>query len=83
MTESELQEFKRIQQVFGQRLIDNQNKEESKMKEGILACITVLLFIAMMIGVAAYHTQTQHQCTVAGMMAEFSASEIRSVCNIK
>lgn len=53
------------------------------MKEVILACITGLLFIGMMIGVAAYHTQMQYQCTVAGMMAEFSASEIRSVCNIK
>lgn len=53
------------------------------MKEGILACITGLLFIAMMIGVMAYHTQTQHQCTVAGMMAGFDASEIRAVCNIK
>lgn len=53
------------------------------MKEGILACITGLLFIAMLIGVAVYHTQTQHKCTVAGMMAGFDASEIRSVCNIK
>jgi hypothetical protein len=53
------------------------------MKEGILACITGLLFIAMMIGITAYHTQTQYRCTVAGMMAGFDASEIRAVCNIK
>jgi hypothetical protein len=53
------------------------------MKEGILACITGLLFIGMLIGVAVYHSQTQYKCTVAGMMAGFDASEIRSVCNIK
>ena len=53
------------------------------MKEGILACITGLLFIAMLIGVAVYHTQTQYNCTIAGMMAGFDASEIRSVCNIR
>jgi hypothetical protein len=53
------------------------------MKEVILACIPGLLFIAMLIGVMAYHTQTQYECTVAGMMAGFDASEIRSVCNIK
>jgi len=53
------------------------------MKEGILACVTGLLFIAMMIGVAAYHTHAQYKCTVAGMMAGFDASEIRAVCNIK
>ena len=53
------------------------------MKEVILACITGLLFIAMLIGAAVYHTQTQYECTVAGMMAGFDASEIRVVCNIK
>ena len=53
------------------------------MKEGILACTTGLLFIAMMIGVAVYQAQTQYKCTVAGMMAGFDASEIRAVCNIK
>ena len=53
------------------------------MKEGILACITGLLFIAMMIGIAAYHTETQHKCTVSGMMAGYDASEIRAICNVK
>ena len=53
------------------------------MKEVILACVTGLLFIAMLIGITAYRTQTQYRCTVAGMMAGFDASEIRSVCNIK
>ena len=53
------------------------------MKEGILACITGLLFIGMLIGIAAYHSQIQYQCTIAGMMAGFNASEIRTVCNIK
>jgi hypothetical protein len=53
------------------------------MKEGILACVTGLLFIAMMIGSMVFHTQTQYECTVAGMMAGFDASEIRAVCNIK
>jgi hypothetical protein len=53
------------------------------MKEALLACATGLLFIAMMIGITAYHTQTQYRCTVAGMTAGFDASEIRAVCNIK
>ena len=53
------------------------------MKEGILACITGLLFIVMMIGATVYHSQIQYQCTIAGMMAGFNASEIRTVCNIK
>ena len=53
------------------------------MKEVIVVCITVLLFFGMLIGSMSYQNHVQYQCTVAGMMAEFSASEIRSVCTIK
>jgi hypothetical protein len=53
------------------------------MKEALLACITGLLFIAMMFAGMIFHSQRQYECTVAGMMAGFDASEIRAVCNIK
>jgi len=53
------------------------------MKEVILACITGLLVIAMIAGSMVFQAQTQYNCTVAGMMAGFDASEIRAVCNIK
>jgi hypothetical protein len=53
------------------------------MKEALLACITGLLFFGMLFGGMVIENQIKYKCTVAGMMAEFSASEIRAVCNIK
>ncbi len=53
------------------------------MKEALLACTTGLLIFGMLFGGMVIENQTKYKCTIAGMMAEFSASEIRAVCNIK
>lgn len=53
------------------------------MKETIVACATGLLFFGMLFGGMVIENQIKHKCTIAGMMAGFNASEIRSVCNIK
>ena len=57
--------------------------KEKYMKESILACATGLLIFGMLFGGMVIENQTKYKCTIAGMMAEFSASEIRAVCNIK
>ena len=53
------------------------------MKEVILACITGLLFFALLIGSMVIDNQIKHKCTVSGMMAGYDASEIRAICNVK
>lgn len=53
------------------------------MKEAIVFCIAGLLFFGMLFGGMVINSQIQYQCTIAGMMAGFNASEIRTVCNIK
>jgi hypothetical protein len=53
------------------------------MKETIVLCVTGLLFFGMLFTGMVIQNQIQYKCTVSGMMAGFSASEIRSVCNIK
>lgn len=53
------------------------------MKEAIVFCITGLLFFGMLFGGMVIENQIKYQCTIAGMMAGFNASEIRTVCNIK
>ena len=41
------------------------------------------LFASMLFGGMVIENQIKYQCTIAGMMAGFNASEIRTVCNIK
>ena len=53
------------------------------MKETIVACIAGLLLFAMLFASMMVDSKVKYDCTIAGMMAGFSASEIRSVCNIK
>ena len=53
------------------------------MKETILACATGLLFFGMMFGGMVIESQIKHNCTIAGMVAEYSASDIRAICNVK
>ena len=53
------------------------------MKETIVACATGLLIFGMLFAGMALETQTKYQCTIAGMMAGYDASEIRAICNVK
>lgn len=53
------------------------------MKETIVACVTFLLLFFMLFVCMAIDSKLKNECTVAGMMAGFTASEIRSACNIK
>ena len=61
----------------------NEVLKEKYMKETIVFCATGLLVCGMLFGGMVISSQIQYQCTVAGMMAGFNASEIRTVCNIK
>ena len=53
------------------------------MKETIVACATGLLLFGMLFASMVFDNQTKYKCTVAGMMAGYSASEIRAICNVR
>lgn len=53
------------------------------MKETIVACIAGLLLFGMLFATMVIDSKVKYECTVAGMMVGFTASEIRSACNIK
>jgi hypothetical protein len=61
----------------------NEVLKEKYMKETIVACATGLLLFGMLFASMVFDNQTKYKCTVAGMMAGYSASEIRAICNVR
>ena len=50
------------------------------MKETIAIVVLVVFVIGGILGTGVYSMRMQHQCTIAGMIAGYDASEIRAIC---
>ena len=50
------------------------------MKEHIIVGVLIMSTIFGIIGTGVYSMRMQHQCTIAGMIAGYDASEIRAIC---
>lgn len=55
------------------------------MKETLVLCVSgLILFLSLFAAIAmTYSNKLTHNCTVAGMIAGYNASEIRAICNVK
>ena len=53
------------------------------MKETFVLCVAGLILFLSLFAVMAYSNKLAHNCTIAGMMAGYTASEIRAICNVK